>query len=156
MILKLTDIDGESKIADHEDEIDVIGWSWGASMPATLHSGGGGGAGKVDIQDINITKYVDKSSHNLLKAVALGRHIPEATLIVRKAGEAPLDFLKLTLTDCLISSLATGGSPQEDRLTENITIAFVKFLYEYTPQKEDGSGDSVLPFNFNIETNAEE
>ena len=57
------------------------------------------------------------------------------------------------MKDCLISSISTGGSGGEDRLTENITINFGEFEYAYTPQKEDGSGGSVLPFKFNIAAN---
>jgi hypothetical protein len=58
-----------------------------------------------------------------------------------------------TMKNCLISSISTGGSGGEDRLTENISINFGNFQYEYTPQKEDGSGDSVLPFGFDIAKN---
>jgi len=57
------------------------------------------------------------------------------------------------MKNCLISSISTGGSGGEDRLTENISINFGNFQYEYTPQKEDGSGDSVLPFGFDIAKN---
>ena len=57
------------------------------------------------------------------------------------------------MKNCLISSISSGGSGGEDRLTENISINFGNFQYEYTPQKEDGSGDSVLPFGFDIAKN---
>ena len=57
------------------------------------------------------------------------------------------------MKDCLISSVSTGGSGGEDRLTENISINFGNFAFEYTPQKEDGSGDAVLPFKFDIKAN---
>lgn len=153
MFLKLEGIKGEAADHKHEEEIDVLAWSWGASQSGTTHVGGGSGAGKANFQDVSITKYVDKSSHALLKAVAVGQHIPSALLTVRKAGEKPLEYIKLTMKNCLISSVSTGGSGGEDRLTENISINFGNFQYEYTPQKPDGSGDSVLPFAFDIATN---
>lgn len=153
MFLKIDGIKGESADDKHKDEIDVLAWSWGASQSGTMHTGGGGGAGKANFQDISVTKWVDKSSHALLKAVAVGQHVKSALLTIRKAGEKPLEYIKLTLKDCLISSVSTGGSGGEDRLTENITINFAKFAYEYTPQKADGSGDSVLPFGFDIKAN---
>ena len=153
MFLKIEGIKGESADDKHKDEIDVLAWSWGASQSGTMHTGGGGGAGKANFQDISVTKWVDKSSHALLKAVSVGQHIKSALLTVRKAGEKPLEYIKLTMKDCLISSVSTGGSGGEDRLTENITINFANFAYEYTPQKPDGSGDAVLPFGFDIKAN---
>jgi type VI secretion system secreted protein Hcp len=154
MFLKIEGIKGEALDEKHKDEIDVLAWSWGATQSGTTHVGGGSGAGKADFQDISVTKWVDKSSHALLKAVAVGTHIPSALLTVRKAGEKPLEYIKLTMKNCLISSVSTGGSGAEDRLTENITINFGNFDYEYTPQKEDGSGDAVLPFGFDIAKNS--
>jgi type VI secretion system secreted protein Hcp len=153
MFMKIEGIKGESADDKHKEEIDVLAWSWGASQSGTMHVGGGGGAGKANFQDISFTKWVDKSSHALLKAVSTGQHIKEALLTVRKAGEKPLEYIKLTVKDCLISSISTGGSGGEDRLTENITINFGNFAYEYTPQKEDGSGDAVMPFGFDIRAN---
>jgi len=153
MFLKIEDLKGESADDAHKGEIDVLAWSWGASQSGTMHTGGGAGAGKANFQDVSITKYVDKSSHALLKAVAVGQHIKSALLTVRKAGEKPLEYVKLTMNDCLISSISSGGSGGEDRLTENISINFGNFSYEYTPQKEDGSGDAVLPYAFDIKAN---
>ncbi len=153
MFLQLEGIKGESADAKHKEEIDVLAWSWGASQSGTTHVGGGSGAGKANFQDVSVTKWVDKSSHALLKAVAVGQHIKSALLTVRKAGEKPLEYIKLTMKECLISSISTGGSGGEDRLTENITINFGEFKYEYTPQKEKGEADSVLPFQFDIAKN---
>ena len=153
MFLKIDGIKGEAIDDKHKDEIDVLAWSWGASQSGTTHIGGGSGAGKANFQDISVTKWVDKSSHALLKAVAVGSHVKECLLTVRKAGEKPLEYIKLTMKNCLISSVSTGGSGGEDRLTENISINFGSFQYEYTPQKPDGSGDSVLPFGFDIAAN---
>src|SRR5262245_21929107 len=98
MFLKLDKIDGESADKAHKGEIDVLAWSWGASNSGSAHMGGGAGAGKVNVQDISFTKYIDKSSPSLFLSCANGKHIPTATLVVRKAGEKPLEYLKLELT----------------------------------------------------------
>jgi type VI secretion system secreted protein Hcp len=155
MFLKLDGIKGEAADSKHKGEIDVLSWSWGASNSGTMHTGGGGGSGKANIQDITVTKFVDSSSHKLLRAVSTGQHIKEALLTVRKAGDKPLEYIKLTLKDCLISSISTGGSGGEDRITENISINFANFAFEYTPQKEDGTGGAVLPFKYDIKANKE-
>lgn len=153
MFLKIATIKGESKDGTHKEEIDVLAWSWGASQSGTTHLGTGGGAGKVNVQDLSMTKYVDKSSHLLLAACAKGTHIPDATLVVRKAGDKPLEYIKVTMTDVMVTSVSTGGSGGEDRLTENVTLNFAKFKYEYTPQKATGGGDATVDFEFDIAAN---
>jgi type VI secretion system secreted protein Hcp len=77
-------------------------------------------------------------------------------LTVRKAGENPLDYLAITMLPVMVTSVSTGGSGGEDRLTENITLNFSKVKVSYTPQKEDGSADAVLDLIWNIEKNKEE
>ena len=153
MFLKLDDVKGESVDSKHKDEIDVLAWSWGMSQSGTTHQGGGGGAGKVSVQDLSITKHIDKASPNLQLSCCNGKHFKEALLSVRKAGEKPLEYLKITMKEVLISSVSTGGSGGEDRLTENVTLNFAEFKTEYTPQKPDGSGDAAVEAGFNIAEN---
>jgi type VI secretion system secreted protein Hcp len=153
MFLKLAKIDGESKDGVHKGSIDILAWSWGMSQSGTTHLGTGGGAGKVAVQDLSVTKYTDKGSHLLQSACAKGTHIPEAKLTVRKAGDKPLEYIKITMSDVIITSVQMGGSGGEDRLTENVTLNFAKFKYEYTPQKPDGSGDATVEFGFDISAN---
>ena len=152
--IKIKGIDGEAKDAKHAKEIDVLAWSWGMSNSGSAHMGGGAGAGKVNVQDLSFTKYLDSATHLLNQHCATGKHIPEALLTVRKAGDKPLEYLKITLKDILVTSLSTGGSGGEDRLTENVTLNFAEFKVEYTPQKQDGSGDAVKTFAYNIAKNA--
>jgi type VI secretion system secreted protein Hcp len=153
MFLKIEGIEGESSDDKHKKEIDVLSWSWGASQSGTSHMGGGGGSGKVAVQDFSFTKYIDSSSHKLLLACCDGEHIKEAVFVVRKAGKEPLEYLKLTLNNIIVSHIGTGGSGGEDRLTENVTLNFSKFKFEYTPQKADGSGDAVKTSGWDIAAN---
>lgn len=153
MFIKIDKIDGEAKDAKHAKEIDVLAWSWGVSQSGTTHMGGGSGSGKVSVQDLSITKYIDSSSHALLLACCAGTHIKEATLVVRKAGDKPLEYVKIKLTDVIVSSINTGGSGGEDRLTENIVLNFGRFDYEYVPQKADGSGDAAKTAGWKIPEN---
>lgn len=153
MFLKCDGLAGESEDDSHGGEIDVLAWSWGASNSGTTHVGPGGGSGKVSVQDISVTKYVDNSSTDLLMACCNGKHYPKMILTVRKAGETPLEYIVMTMEDCLISSVSTGGSGGEDRLTENVSINFATVEIEYTPQKKDGSGDAKKRFGWQIAKN---
>jgi type VI secretion system secreted protein Hcp len=153
MFLKIKDIDGESKDAGHKASIDVLAWSWGMSQSGTTHTGGGGGAGKVNVQDVSLTKYVDKSSPNLMTHCCSGKHIPEAKLTVRKAGDKPLEYISITMQDCLVTAVSTGGSGGEDRLTENVTLNFARFIVEYKEQKATGDGSASIYSKWKINEN---
>ena len=155
MFLKLGDIKGESPDDKHKGEIDVLAWSWGLSQSGTTHMGTGGGSGKVNVQDISLTKWVDKASPVLMKMCCNGKHYGEALLTVRKAGENPLEYLKVKMEDVIISSLSTGGSGGEDRLTENVTLNFAKVTVDYVPQNADGSGAAPVKMGWDIAANKE-
>lgn len=153
MFLKVDGVDGESVDSGHKGEMDILAWSWGAQQSGTMHTGGGGGSGKVSMQDLSVTKYVDLATPVLWLHCASGKHIPKAMLTVRKAGENPLEYLVINMEDVLISSVSTGGSGGEDRLTENVSFNFAKVKFEYTSQKKDGTKDKTKPFGWDIEAN---
>ena len=154
MFLILNGISGESQDDTYEGEIDILAWSWGVSQSGTTHMGTGSGSGKANFQDIAITKWVDKATPELLKHCSTGKHIPDGEIIVRKAGDQPLEYLKIKMTDILVTSYTTGGSGGEDRLTENLSLNFREFEEEYVPQKSDGSGGEAVRFGYNIARNA--
>jgi len=153
MVLEIKNVDGESKLAGHEDKIDIVSWSWGLSQDGSMHTGGGGGAGTVSVRDLSVTKYVDKATPNLHLACCDGTHFSEATLFMRKMGKDPLDYLKIKMDPVMVTGIESGGSDGEDSLMENVTFNFSKVELTYTPQKEDGSGDAEIVTNWNIEKN---
>lgn len=153
MFMKIGQLKGESKDHKHKESIDVLAWSWGMSNSGSAHVGGGAGSGKVNVQDLSFTKYIDKCSTDLMLAACNGKHFPEALLTVRKAGEKPIEYLKVKMTDVLVTSVSTGGSGGEDRLTENVSLNFAKVHVDYTPQKQDGSGDAAINMTWNIQEN---
>jgi type VI secretion system secreted protein Hcp len=148
-------IKGESrdKVQGPKGDIDILAWSWGMSQSGTTHSGGGGGAGKANFQDLSFTKYMDSATNALMVALAKGSHIPKCVLIVRKAGEGQQVYLTITMEEVLVTSVSTGGSGGEDRLTENVTLNFGKVDFGYAPQKKTGDLDAVKPFKWNIAEN---
>ena len=144
MFMKLDGIEGESNDKTHPKEIDVLAWSWGGSNSGSAHVGGGAGSGKANVQDLSFTKYVDASSHALFLNCFTGEHIAEAKLVVRKAGgKGPIEYIKITMNEVLVTSISTGGSGGEDRLTENVSLNFAKVKFEYTPQKPNGEADTA-------------
>jgi type VI secretion system secreted protein Hcp len=154
IFLKIKGVDGESDDDKHKKEIDVLAWSWGLSNSGSAHVGGGAGAGKVNVQDLSCTKWVDASTPKLVLACCNGSHYDEALLTVRKAGgSSPVEYIKLKLQEVLITSVSTGGSGGEDRLTENLTLNFAKFNLDYTPQDAKGAAGTAIPAGWDVAAN---
>lgn len=157
ILLEIDGIKGESRIKGFEDQIDVLSWNWGMVQSGTTHLGKGGGGGKVAVNDITFSKYVDASTPKLIKLCATGAHKPKATLTVRKAGgDSPVDYLVIDMNTVMVTSYNTGGANDGlDRVQETISLNFSKVKVTYTPQDEAGAGAGADPFTFDIAENAE-
>ncbi len=153
IFLKLEGIKGEAQDDKYKDEIDILAWSWGASQSGTTHSGSGAGAGKVNVQDLSLTKYIDKSSATIFQHCCNGKHVTKGKLIVRKAGEKPLEYLTVDLEDIIVTHVSMGGSGSEDRLTENVTLNFATFHVKYALQNKDGSKGAETEHKWHIAKN---
>ena len=107
MFLKLDGIKGESTDSKHGGEIHVESISFGMTQTGAHGTGGGGGAGKVNVQDITAGMYVEKSTPAFLAHCASGKHIPTGLITYRKAGDKPLEYLKIKLTGAKIVAPTT-------------------------------------------------
>jgi type VI secretion system secreted protein Hcp len=154
MFIKIGELKGESRDKVHKDEIDVLAWSWGISNSGSAQVGGGAGAGKCNVQDLSFTKYIDKASPDLMLACCNGKHFPKATLTVRKAGENPLEYLLVTVEELIVTSISTGGSGGEDRLTENVTLNFAGVKVNYKEQTPTGGVGDKPEMGWNVAENA--
>jgi len=138
--LKIDGIQGESADQKHPNECQLESWSWGASQGGTMAFGGGGGAGKVALQDFHFVMKNNKASPKLFLTCAQGAHIKNAVLTCRKAGKEQQEYLKYTFTDLLVSSFTTSGSGSGDVLPmDQVSLNFAKIQEEYREQNADGT-----------------
>ena len=133
--LKLDGIDGESVDRDYAKWIEVLSFSWGASNTERGAATGGAGAGKVVFQDFHFMMSFNKASPELLKRCASGEHIKSGVLSVRKAGEKPLEFYKVRMTDILVSSYQDSGSSElpMDSISLNFTNVALDLSQQQSP-----------------------
>jgi len=152
--LKIDGIDGESADHKHKGEIDIDSWSWGEHQSGTHGAGGGGGAGKVSMGDFHFVMRVNKASPKLMLACADGEHIKKAVLTCRKAGKEQQEFLKITMSDLLVSSFQTGGSGHSDVVPqEQISLNYSKIEFEYKEQKADGTLGGAVKAGWDVKAN---
>ena len=151
--LQITGVPGESTDAKHKSWIDVMSWSFGESNPGSLQSGGGGGAGKVQMSDFNFMSRMSKASPKLFLACANGQHMKEAKLVGVHSGPMQQEYLTWTFSDVLVSSYQTSGSEGGDDVMDSVSLAFSKVRVEYKLQKADGSLDKAISAGYDLKSN---
>lgn len=139
--LKLTDIEGESTDVKHKDELIIESFSWGLMHPAD---------DRVSVHDFNFMHFVDKASPVLMLSCATGKHIDEAVLTARKAGEKPLEYLIIKLEDVVVTGFQPGGSAGDILPEESVSLSFGAIEFTYTVQKADGSAGEEISRGFNV------
>lgn len=155
IFLKVNGITGESQDASHKGEIEVLDWEWEITQQSTMHAGSGGGAGKATVSDLTFDHYVDRASPNLLKYCLTGKHIDTATLVVRKAGGSPLEFLTITMDDVIVTKVAPALTATMSRPREVVSLAFARVKQEYVMQNQQGGSGGTVSAGYDIQQNRE-
>lgn len=138
--LKIEGIDGESQDPKHMDEIQVKHFEMNLTNRGRH---GNYGVGKAFFDDARFEAYIDRAYPKLKQSCAKGEHLPKAVLTCRKAGKNQMDFLRVTLSDVLITSckLDYGEDPMP---IVHFTLSFAKEQIEYKEQNADGTLGGAL------------
>ena len=153
IFVKLDGIDGESTDSKHSKEVEVIKCHFKGQQQGTTGSAtGGGGKGRVKLEDFLIWKKTDKSSPKTFEHHCSGEPVKKVVLTVRKAGKDQQDYLKITLTDAVVSRFEHGvespGGRAIDASSPNlfdfehlecIGFNYATIEYSYKEQKADGT-----------------
>jgi type VI secretion system secreted protein Hcp len=135
--LKIDDIEGESKRADHEGEIIISSFSWGATRSAFRNSGGQRESGLPEVQSIAITKDYDASSPYLALACIKAKNLGDVILTLRKdQGDEHSDYLSITMTNTLVESYQTGGGGGGNPV-DSLTLSFDSIKVKYIQDADD-------------------
>jgi type VI secretion system secreted protein Hcp len=139
---------GESKDEEFPKAIEVYSFSWGASNPSTIGSGGTT-AGKVSLSSFNIMKKFDSASPALFTACATGKHYDQVRVSIRRnSGDNGVVFLTYTFTNVLVESIQwSGSSGGDDSPTESVSLAFggVKIDYKVEGGQETETVTASYP-----------
>lgn len=130
----------------HENEIEVVSWSWGMRAQTSISSAGN--AGKSSVNELEIVKRVDSASTALMAAMRNNDVIKKAVLTVRKAGKEPVEYLRITVQNARITLLdIQSGDPV---LMERLALAFRSITVDYVPQGPDGRPRGGMSFQTDI------
>jgi type VI secretion system secreted protein Hcp len=142
--LKIEDIKGESKRADHEDEIDCFGVEWQVQQSSSASVGSGRTRSRATIGDFVCHKWMDAASPYLALACMQGKNLAEVVFMARKdSGDAHLDYLQVTMKNCIISGYkmeqTSAEAASDDMVAETVKLSFEHITYKYVVQAEDHS-----------------
>ena len=154
--IKIDTIPGMSEVKGFEGQIKVESFGWGMSQTTNFAASQGGGAGRVNMQDLMFVHAVDKATPKLMIACCQGTHLKEAVLVCCKAaGDSAIPFLKITLNDVIVSAVEPSGQNDGDTPTEMVKLAFREYKVEYQEQDNKGAkkGGPVIA-GFDIQKNA--
>lgn len=151
-------IESGSTAAEHVNEIEILSWNHGFTQPTspTRSTAGAGTVEQATHHNMSFTKYLDASTHSLLKFCWSGKQIGKATLTCYRADgvsdNKPVEYLKVVMEHVIISNYSVSGGPG-DIPVENVSLDYGIVQYNYADQKKaDGSGDGVKPAKHNLET----
>lgn len=137
LMLKLNNDREKPSSETHDSPIEVLAWSWGMSRYVGHPRDENEEFAPLSMQDLSLTKYIDPSSIVLMHACNKAHVYPTATLTIKKPENPAIDYLEITFKNAQVTSMSTGGSQGEDRLTENVCLSFESADVTYQKQKED-------------------
>ncbi|MDF0665094.1 MAG: type VI secretion system tube protein Hcp [Nitrospira sp.] len=148
--LKIDGIQGESTDDRHRGEIELDAWSFGRAVSGALQPGGAG-AGRFNAPDFHFTAKISQASPMLFLACATGKHMLKATMTGRRAGDRTQDYLKVTLTDVVVSSYQQSGSGGSGVVPlDQVSLNYAKIELEYRRINPDGSLGGPVMVSFDV------
>ena len=152
--LKIDGIEGESQDAQHTGEVVVESFGWGETQSGSFAAGGGGGAGKVSMQDFHFVTRMSKASPKLFLACASGQHLKSAVLTGRRGGKEQAEFLKWAFTDVLITSYQTAGGTDDGAVPmDSVSLGFSRIEVEFQERRPDGSSAGPVKAGWDLKGN---
>jgi len=140
--LQIDGIPGECTDDKHKDWIEITSFKHSMEQPAsaTSSSAGGTSSERVNIEALEVTHLVEKSSPKLYEACCKGLIIPKAVIQVCRAGGDKMIYLEITLKQIVISSVQYGGASGDAFPSEAIGISCGAIIWKYNQQdKANGS-----------------
>ncbi len=153
MHLKIDSIPGESRKKGHEGQIEILNWSFGMDQQASVGQGHGSGAGRVQVRDLTLSKYICKADTALMQHCCNGKHIPEITLFCEKAGgDSTVEYVKIVCKQVLVTNHSVSGS-EGDLVIASVSLNFSEYVFTYTQQEAEGNAGAAATQGWNIATN---
>jgi type VI secretion system secreted protein Hcp len=152
MFLQVDGVTGEATDSNHQGWLDIVTCTWGASQNASI-SGGGGGSGKVQFNDLRIYSHVDKATPALIKYCASGKHIPKIKVSVCKAGGTQIEYATIVLKDAIVTGANLKGASANQLMGIEYSFQGAQVEHHYWKQSKDGTKGAESQMGWDIKAN---
>lgn len=143
VVTKRSRVKGEATTGGHEDDIGLVGWTWGVSANTAI--GSSAATARRSYKMLVVTKTIDSASTALMSALASNDEVKEAVLTMRKAGGEALDYFTMRLAGARIVAVDVEVGP-DGIPHERVSIAFTKIEVEYQRQQKSGGAAGAFTF----------
>ena len=137
--LRIDNIQGESTLSGHANEIEVLSYSQGISSCNQVSSGSTKNSTcKPIASEISFMMVLDRSNVQLKNAISSGKIIPSADFTYIKLGATPFEYYKIHLENINVVSIQESGSSEKP--TVSLSLAFSRIAWQYTMQDPNTGG----------------
>ncbi len=154
--IQFTDIEGESKDANHDAWINLISFTQPVSKPVvTGQAGSARTPGDTVAGDINVVMELDKSGPKLAAACCSGLRFDDVKIeLTGSVGENKRSvYWTYELKKVYITSWDLDGDAQGDgTATQNLLLNAEEITWKYTEYGEDGTAKGDVEKSFNTST----
>jgi len=138
-----------------KNAIDILSFSFGASMPSVVGVGSSGAesrAGRAHLSDVSIMKVADSTSPVLFGYCTTGFIIPKVSVYYAQqtgsTSATPENFYEIDLTNATVTSYQDSGSSENP--TESISFAFQTVQIGYKAESADGKPAGMVQKSYDL------
>ena len=151
--IKFDGIDGEARDKGHSQWSDLLSFGQALHKPGT-GTGATRRRGDVVLEDIVLTKELDKASPKLAEAVATGRVFPKTEIHVTTSytDAGRVTYYAYELKNVIVTSYGVSGSGAVDDVpTEQVTLNFEEIKVIYTENDAAGKKKGNVEYSWKVE-----
>jgi len=152
--IKFDGVDGEAQDKDHKGWSDIISFSQPMHQPGRASTGATRRRGDVVLEDIAITKELDKASPKLAESMCKGKVFPkvEIQLTASYTDAGRTTYYAYELKNVLVTRYMIGGSGQSEEVpTEEFGLNFEEIKVTYTECDNTGKKKGNVEYSWKVE-----
>lgn len=152
--IKFDGIEGESLDKDHKGWINVLSFSQTIHQPGGNATGTARRRGDVILDDLQVSKLLDKSSPKIAEAVCSGKVFPkvEIELTASYTDAGRVTYYRYELKNVLVSSYQVSGTAQSEEVpSESFSLNFEEIKVTYTENDSKGKKKGNVEYGWKVE-----
>jgi len=152
--IKFDGVDGEVKAKHHKNWSRLVSFGQGLHQPGGAATGPTRRRGDVILDDIAVTKELDKASLKIAEAVCRGNIFPKVELHLTASypDAGRITYYAYELKNVLVTSYSINGSGQsEDVPVEEFALNFEEIKVTYTETNSRGEKKGNVEYSWKVE-----